>query len=137
MQVQKCRASLRKVIYGYTIHCSIHDVDPPYTLPSVPWPTSEHGVNVKRVLTWAWGSMSRCVYSVYKLWASVWFVQTVAHLTSLSHTGYKRWRVASSSIPPPAELCLQWNQRIVLTMRPFIRTFTICLALSLCLAASA
>ncbi|MCJ8732327.1 hypothetical protein PDJAM_G00210180 [Pangasius djambal] len=62
-------------------------------------------------------------------------MQTVARLTALSHTGYKRWRVVGSSVPPPAELCLQWNQRILLTMRLLVQTFTICLALSLCLAA--
>lgn len=124
------------LIYGYTIHCSIHNIDPPYILSSVPWPTSEHGVNFRYVLTWACGSISRCIYSLYKLWASVWYEQTVAHLTALAHTGYKRLRIAGSSVPPPAELCLQWNQRIILTMRAFIQTFTICLALSLCLADS-
>lgn len=125
-------------IYACMGYCSIHNVDPPSTLPSVPWPTSEHGFNIRSMLTWAWGSMCRWVWvfpSLYKLWASVWLVQTVAHLTAVSQTGYKWWSVSGSLVPPPAELCLQWNQRIRLIMRLLIQTFTICLALILCLAA--
>lgn len=113
-----------------TGHCSVHNVDPPSILPTVPWPTSEHGVNI------------RCLHEHggvctdgFVLWASAWLVQTVAHLTALSQTSYKRWKVRGSLVPPPAELCLQWNQRVLLTMRLLIQTFAICLALSLCLTA--
>lgn len=113
-------------ISSVTVYCSIHDVAPP---------------SIQCTLTnfWMWGEhQSGCspdLFSLCKLWASVLLVQTVAHLTALSHAGYKRWRVAGSLVHPSTELCLQWNQRIFLTMRLLIQTFTICLALFLCLAA--
>lgn len=103
-------------------------------LSSVPWPTSEHGVKIRCVLTWAWGE-SRYFHLLSIQTVGVCLISALACLTTLSQTGYKRQKVTGSSVPPPAELCLQWNQRILLNMRLLIQTFTICLALSLCLAA--